>query len=115
MQVKEVCFGKERLDFKRLREKLGPIHAELLQVYGELCLNLQDRGRARKLARKMKEIDLRYTYLVHQWKKHATWDDMTDLEELDRPYLALVNQANQMIGILRQSSIMVEQRAGGTR
>jgi hypothetical protein len=92
---------ERHLDLKGLKEKLDPIHAELLQVYKELCLNLDDRKMARKLARTIKTIDSHYAYWVFQWKKHATWDDMTEFGELDRPYLALVNQVNQIIKTLR--------------
>ena len=63
-------------------------------------MNLHDREKARKLARTMKIIDLQYTHWVLQWKRHATWEDMTGLEELDRPYLALIDQANQVIKTL---------------
>lgn len=98
----KVCtLDEKRLDIKKLKEKLDPIHAELLQGYKELCLNLHDSERARKLAKTLKTIDLHYAHWIFQWKKHATWDDMTELEELDRPYLALVNQVNQIIKTLR--------------
>lgn len=85
------------LSIAQLRQRLDPIRAELLQTYTKLCMNLHDRERARKLAKRMKAIDLRYARWVRLWKEHATWDDMTEFEELDRPYLALVAQANQVI------------------
>lgn len=97
---KASAMGEGRLDIEKLKGKLDPIHAELLQVYKELCLSLYDKKRARKLARVIKSIDLRYAHWVVQWKGCATWDDMTEWVELDGPYLELVNQVNQIIRTL---------------